>query len=91
MNIFDNLRQDATASNVVLAIYGFSKINACREFLMAPPFQVDRLINKLSLLESPKIKANCGRAYKNFNSDLNEAIEEGAVASLIAMSLEVSN
>ena len=47
------------------------------------------MINKLSLIENPKIKANCGRAYKNFNSDLNEAIEEGAVASLIAMSLEV--
>jgi len=72
----------------VLAIYGFSKINSCREFLMAAPFQIDRVINKLSLLESPRIKANCGRAYKNFNSDLNEAIEEGAVASLIAMSLE---
>lgn len=73
---------------MVLAIYGFSKINSCREFLMAPPFQIDRVINKLSLLESPRIKANCARAYKNFNSDLNEAIEEGAVASLIAMSLE---
>jgi BioD-like phosphotransacetylase family protein len=75
----------------VLAIYGFSKINSCREFLMAPPFQIDRVINKLSMLENPKIKANCGRAYKNLNSDVNEAIEEGAVASLIAMSLEVRN
>ena len=73
---------------MVLAIYGFSKINSCREFLMAAPFQIDRVINKLSLLESPRIRANCARAYKNFNSDLNEAIEEGAVASLIAMSLE---
>jgi hypothetical protein len=81
--------QDATASNLVLAIYGFSKINSCREFLMAPPFQIDRVINKLSMMDNPKIKANCGRAYKNFNSDVNEAIEEGAVASLIAMSLEV--
>ena len=81
--------QDTTASNLVLAIYGFSKINSCREFLMAPPFQIDRIINRLSMMDNPKIKANCGRAYKNFNSDVNEAIEEGAVASLIAMSLEV--
>lgn len=58
---------------------------------MAAPIQIDRIINKLSLIDNPKIKANCGRAYKNFNSDLNEAIEEGAVASLIAMSLEVRN
>lgn len=56
---------------------------------MAAPIQIDRIINKLSLIDNPRIKANCGRAYKNFNSDLNEAIEEGAVASLIAMSLEV--
>jgi hypothetical protein len=80
--------QEAMASNLVLAIYGFSKMNACREFLMAPPILIDRAINKLSMVDNPKIKANCGRAYKNFNSDLNEAIEEGAVASLIAMSLE---
>lgn len=85
------LFQESTASNLVLAIYGFSKINSCREFLMAAPIQIDRIINKLSLTDSPKIKANCGRAYKNFNSDLNEAIEEGAVASLIAMSLEVTH
>mmetsp|Transcript_1033 Transcript_1033/g.1708 ORF Transcript_1033/g.1708 Transcript_1033/m.1708 type:complete len:1654 (-) Transcript_1033:97-5058(-) len=86
--ILENPVSDNTASNLVLAIYGFSKISACRDFLMDTPICIDKMINKLSLIENPKIRANCSRAYKNLNSEVNEAIEEGAVASLIAMSLE---
>jgi len=50
---------------------------------------VDRLLLKLSQGESPKVKNNCSRALKNLSSDASETIEEGAVAALIAMSLEV--
>jgi hypothetical protein len=50
---------------------------------------MDRILVQLSGAESAKIKANVNRAYKNLHSDVNEAIEEGAVATLIAMSLEV--
>jgi len=39
-------------------------------------------------MDDDKIKANCARALKNLTSDSTEAIEEGAVAALIAMSLE---
>ncbi len=68
-----------------------SKVAASRDFLTSPPIQIDRLLIQLSGIDNAKIKANINRAYKNLNSDLNEAIEEGAVANLIAMSLEVSN
>lgn len=39
-------------------------------------------------MDDDKLKANCARALKNMTSDSTEAIEEGAVAALIAMSLE---
>jgi hypothetical protein len=69
-------------------MYAISKVASAREFLTAPSVQLDRVLIQLSGSESPKIKANVNRAYKNLNADLNEAIEEGAVANLIAMSLE---
>ena len=50
---------------------------------------VDRLLLKLSQGDSAKVKSNCSRALKNLSSDASETIEEGAVAALIAMSLEV--
>jgi hypothetical protein len=67
-----------------------SKVASCREFMLATHLQMDRILVQLSGAESAKIKANVNRAYKNLHSDINEAIEEGAVATLIAMSLEVS-
>lgn len=82
--------KDNTLSNFVIAIFAMSKVSASRDFLTSPPIQIDRLLIQLSGVDSAKIKANINRAYKNLNSDLNEAIEEGAVANLIAMSLEVS-
>lgn len=49
----------------------------------------DRILLKLSQTENQKLKANCSRSLKNLSSDATETIEEGAVAALIAMSLEV--
>jgi uncharacterized secreted protein with C-terminal beta-propeller domain len=49
----------------------------------------DRILFKISQTENPKLKANCSRSLKNLSSDATETIEEGAVAALIAMSLEV--
>lgn len=51
----------------------------------------DRILLKLSQTENAKLKANCSRSLKNLSSDASETIEEGAVAALIAMSLEVRN
>jgi hypothetical protein len=36
-----------------------------------------------------EIRSNCTRTLKNLSTDAVEAIEEGTVAALIAMSLEV--
>ncbi len=80
--------QENTLSNLVIAMYAISKVATAREFLTGPSVQLDRVLIQLSGSESAKIKANVNRAYKNLNADLNEAIEEGAVANLIAMSLE---
>jgi hypothetical protein len=81
---------DSSKSNLVLAIYGMSKVASCRDYLLSSHLQMDRILIQLSGSDSAKIKANVNRAYKNLHSDVNEAIEEGAVATLIAMSLEVS-
>ncbi len=76
-------------SNLVLTIHAFARQGKCREFLLA--LGIDRILIKHSTSENPKIRANSARALKNLNSDVNEAIEEGAVSTLIAMSLEVGN
>ncbi|KAJ1422636.1 armadillo-type protein [Ochromonadaceae sp. CCMP2298] len=86
--ILDKPVSDSVAVNIILCIYGFSKLSACRDFLMTSPIHFDKMINKLALIDNPNVRANCSRAYKNLNSEVNEAIEEGAVASLIAISLE---
>jgi hypothetical protein len=79
---------DGTLSNLVLAVYFMSKVASSREYLLTPPISMDRVFAGLSNHDNAKIKANVSRVYKNLNSDVNEAIEEGAVATLIAMSLE---
>ena len=81
-----NYQEDAL-SNVVSSVYSLSKIPAFREQLVCAG--VDRLLLKLSQGDSDKVKANVSRALKNLSSDASENIEEGAVAALIAMSLEV--
>lgn len=85
-------RQESVLSNLVLALFSLTKIGVIRDLLLSPPLHIDRVLSKLQFSTDPtvtaKIKANVTRAQKNLNSDLNEAIEEGAVATLIAMSLE---
>ncbi len=76
-------------SNLALAIYAIAKVASTREFLQNDPVQIDRVLTRISLTDNQRIRANCNRAFKNLNSDLNEAIEEGAVSNLIAISLEV--
>jgi len=76
----------AVLSNVVHAIYSLSKIPASRQQLL--DVDADRILFKLSQSEDAKLKANCSRSLKNLSSDASETIEEGAVAALIAMSLE---
>ena len=71
-------------------IFGLAKVPMCREFLAAPPLNIDMHLMRISQLDNAKLKANCARTLKNLASDANEAIEEGAVAALIAMSLEVN-
>jgi hypothetical protein len=44
------------AGNLILCIYGFSKLSVCRDFLMTPPIHFDKMINKLSLIDNPKVK-----------------------------------
>lgn len=57
--------------------------------MMASPLHIDRILTHIgSTTENARIKANSNRAYKTLNADVNEAIEEGAVANLIAMSIE---
>lgn len=62
---------------------------ACRELLSHATVEADSVLLKLSTTENASLKANCARALKNLSSDSNGTIEEGAVAALIAMSLEV--
>lgn len=73
-------------SNVVLSVFNLTKLPPCRALLTSA--SVDRMLLKLSQGNSPKIKANCTNALKNLSSDAAEAIDEGTVAALIAISLE---
>lgn len=72
-------------------LYAMTKIPVCREFLASADkgLNADVHLMRLSQLDNPRLKSNCARTLKNLASDANEAIEEGAVAALIAMSLEV--
>ena len=74
-------------ANVAFVIYSLSKIPTSREMLLG--VDADRLLLKLSNKDNANLRANCSRALKNLTSEASETIEEGAVASLIAMSLEV--
>jgi len=49
---------------------------------------MDSFISKIPVADNPILKANCSRALKNLASDAIEALEEGTIMSLIAMSLE---
>ena len=79
--------QEIVLSNIVHVIYSLSKMPSSRQFLLEAG--ADRILLKLSQSDNVKLKANCSRSLKNLSSDASETIEEGAVAALIAMSLEV--
>ena len=71
-----------------MAIFSLTKLPSCRHLLVAAG--ADKLLLKWSQ-HSAKLKVNCTNALKNLTSDAAEAIEEGTVAALIAISLEVSS
>lgn len=79
-------KNQETLSNIVHVVYSLSKMPSSRLSLLEAG--ADRILLKLSQTENPKLKANCSRSLKNLSSDASETIEEGAVAALIAMSLE---
>ena len=84
----------------IAAIYAISKLPKCREFLTSEAIQMDHhlytLLQSISSNEAMqmsshaqnKLKYNVSRVLKNVTANSAEAIEEGAVASLIALSLE---
>ena len=68
-----------------------SRMASCRQ-LLSEGVNADLTLLRLSSQgDSDRIKGNCARVLKNLTSDVNEAIGEGDVAALIAMSLEVSS
>lgn len=83
-----HLTQNDCIYNCVTAVYALSRLPACLDMLSRPGISLDAHLLRISALDDDKLKANCARAMKNLTSDSTEAIEEGAVAALIAMSLE---
>jgi hypothetical protein len=77
-----------TLYNCVSALFVMSKYPESRSYLASDPINADQLLLQMKADDDPKLKANISRAVKNLQSDINEAIEEGVVASLIAISLE---
>lgn len=75
--------------NLVHAMYSLSKLPSTREQLLNSG--CERILLKLSQTDSLKLKTICSKCLKNLSSDSSETIEEGAVAALIAMSLEVGS
>jgi hypothetical protein len=67
-------------------MFALTKMPAARNILQDA--KVDKLLQKLLSSQNSKTKMLSGNALKNLSSDVNETIEEGAVAALIAQSLE---
>ena len=76
-----------TLYNTISAFWALSKLASSRVYL-EDPVGLNQYASDLSRTENQKLKANVTRLIKNLQSDANEAIEEGAVAALIAVSLE---
>ncbi len=74
--------------NCVSCIYVLSKIPETRDWLTQSPINADQTLLIHANSDDAKLKANVSRTMKNLASDGNEAIEEGTVAALIAISLE---
>jgi len=75
-----------TLSNLIQSVYAMSKLSSTKDFLLTA--QLDKVLTSLFAHENKRIRDNVNKAYKNINSDLNEAIEEGAVAMLISQSFD---
>lgn len=90
LSLIEGSPSEDTLYNVVSSIFAMSKMPSCREWLSSAPISADIHLLRLSQsdISSNKIKANIARALKNLTSEAAEALEEGAVAALIAMSLE---
>jgi hypothetical protein len=65
-----------------------SKLSHLQEMLVTGAVNIDAVLLKLNNTGSARVKAKCNRILKNITSESSEAIEEGAVATLIASSLE---
>jgi len=76
-----------TLYNAISAYWALSKLPDSRAYL-EEPVGLNQFALDMSKTDNPKLKANVTRLLKNLQSDANEAIEEGAVAALIAISLE---
>ena len=84
------LKRDPVADtlyNTISAFWALTKLPSSRDYL-EDPVNLNDYVLQLAKTENPKLKANVARLLKNLQSDINEAIEEGAVAALIAISLE---
>ena len=79
---------EGTVYNALSAIYSMSKVSQLQEMLVAGVVNIDAVLMKLNNTGSARVKAKCNRILKNITSESSEAIEEGAVATLIASSLE---
>ncbi len=86
--VMKNKPNKDTLYNAVSAIYAMTKYPITRGFLADDPINMDAFLNGINVEDDAKMKANVHRAIKNLTADSNEAIEEGVVASLIAISLE---
>lgn len=86
-----NTKSNDTLNNAVSAVYAMSKLPKCRDIICSLPYNIEIELQKLCQSQSSgnvEVKANCTRTLKNLSMDAVEAIEEGTVAALIAMSLE---
>jgi hypothetical protein len=88
-NALPNNLQEGTLNNAISACFALSKIPKCRELMTSSAIPLDTYLIAISnKSENTKLRHNCARVLKNFASDSSEAIEEGAVAALIALSLD---
>ncbi len=73
--------------NCISCIFAMAKVASCRDWLTVQ-CGADAYVLRISQIEAVKLKANCARTLKNLTTENNDALEEGAVSTLIAMSLE---
>jgi hypothetical protein len=85
--MMESTRAESILSNIINSIYSLSKLPSAREYLLSNG--AERILSKIAQIDNAKLKNLASKTLKNLSADVSETIEEGAVASLIAMSLEV--